>query len=56
MGTNPQPEHSSEVWRERKAEAKGYCEYADHTWVDAGGGMQVCAVCEAERFTDEWGF
>lgn len=31
-----------------------YCT-VEHTWVDAGGGMLICAVCEAERFSDEWG-
>jgi hypothetical protein len=25
------------------------CEHAGHTWVDAGGGMDICACCEAMR-------
>jgi hypothetical protein len=25
------------------------CEYAGHEWVDAGGGVDICGVCEAMR-------
>ena len=27
-----------------------YCEYVGHEWCDAGGGLEVCAVCEAEQW------
>lgn len=26
------------------------CEYAGHEWRDAGGGLEICLVCEAERW------
>lgn len=36
-----------------RSEATGsYCEYAGHEWVDAGGGLVICAVCQAEDFRD----
>lgn len=25
------------------------CDHVGHDWCDAGGGMQICAVCETER-------
>lgn len=32
-------------------EQSDYCGHAGHEWIDAGGGMQICAVCEAMRET-----
>lgn len=32
-----------------------YCEHAGHEWVAAGGGMFICAVCQAEEL-DPIGF
>lgn len=29
------------------------CEIAGHSWQDAGGGVEICALCEAERWADE---
>jgi hypothetical protein len=29
----------------------GECEHAGHAWADAGGGIQVCMVCETMRET-----
>lgn len=26
------------------------CDYAGHEWADAGGGLSICLVCEAEKF------
>ncbi len=28
----------------------GQCEFAGHVWVDAGGDLAVCMVCEAEKW------
>lgn len=29
------------------------CEYAGHSWRNAGGGLLICALCETERWDDE---
>jgi hypothetical protein len=29
------------------------CEYAGHEWGDAGGGLLICAVCQAEKWAPE---
>jgi hypothetical protein len=29
------------------------CAYAGHSWRDAGGGLEICALCEAEQWVDE---
>lgn len=29
------------------------CEHAGHEWLYAGGGMQICGVCQAERLAPE---
>lgn len=34
------------------SEQSDYCEHAGHEWVDAGGGLQMCMVCEAERWSE----
>ena len=26
------------------------CDFAGHEWADAGGGLLICAVCEAEKW------
>lgn len=31
------------------SEQGDYCEHAGHEWVDAGGGIAICAVCETQR-------
>jgi hypothetical protein len=31
------------------------CEFAGHCWRDAGGGLEICALCGAERWADEDG-
>lgn len=31
------------------------CEPEEHVWTDAGGGMLICALCEAERWSDDYG-
>jgi hypothetical protein len=28
------------------------CEFAGHCWEDAGGGMEICAECQAERWAE----
>lgn len=28
------------------------CEYVGHEWADAGGGLLICMVCEAEMWGD----
>lgn len=35
--------------------AEVVCEHAGHEWVDAGGGMDLCAVCESQRERPEGG-
>lgn len=29
------------------------CEYSGHDWQDAGGGLEICMICEAERWADD---
>jgi hypothetical protein len=29
------------------------CAYAGHSWRDAGGGLEICALCEAEQWVEE---
>jgi len=29
------------------------CEFAGHEWRDAGGGLEICVLCEAERWAAE---
>jgi hypothetical protein len=36
----------------RNSSGDTYCEHAGHEWVPAGGGLFVCAVCEAETWGD----
>jgi hypothetical protein len=31
------------------------CEYAGHEWGDAGGGLRICLVCEAEEWAETKG-
>jgi hypothetical protein len=39
------------------AEPEGLqCEFAGHSWREAGGGLEICALCEAERWTDDEDF
>lgn len=26
------------------------CDFAGHEWEDAGGGLEICVECEAERW------
>jgi hypothetical protein len=33
--------------------AEAVCEYAGHEWGDAGGGLLICTVCEAEKWADD---
>ena len=28
------------------------CEFAGHEWEDAGGGLEICALCEEERWAE----
>lgn len=30
-----------------------YCFIAGHEWVDAGGGLEICMVCQSERWAEE---
>lgn len=51
------PEGVSVRFDTRPLEPAGLqCEFAGHSWLDAGGGLQICALCEAERWEDptEW--
>jgi hypothetical protein len=29
------------------------CDFVGHSWGDAGGLLQICVECEAERWADE---
>jgi hypothetical protein len=29
------------------------CEYAGHEWRAAGGGLEICTLCEDERWADD---
>lgn len=29
------------------------CEHVGHSWHDAGGGLEICALCEAEQWADK---
>jgi hypothetical protein len=29
------------------------CEFAGHLWQDAGGGLEICPLCFAERWSEE---
>jgi hypothetical protein len=29
------------------------CEHTGHTWCDAGGDLEICALCEAERWAKD---
>lgn len=31
------------------------CEYAGHDWQPAGGGLEICVVCERERWAEPSG-
>jgi hypothetical protein len=39
--------------RHQHAERGLACSYAGHEWADAGGGLLICALCEAEEWDDE---
>ena len=28
------------------------CEHAGHEWADAGGGLAICVVCQAEEWRE----
>lgn len=32
---------------------EGVCDFAGHEWGDAGGGLEICTVCQAERWSDD---
>ena len=29
------------------------CEFAGHSWRDAGGGLEICALCEVVRWATD---
>lgn len=29
------------------------CDWTGHEWAPAGGGLEICEICEAERWVDE---
>lgn len=29
------------------------CDYADHCWAPAGGGLEICMLCKSERWHDK---
>lgn len=29
------------------------CEWAGHSWEPAGGGLEICMLCESERWADD---
>lgn len=41
-------EHAQEVEEKQQA-----CEGAGHHWAEAGGGLLICLICEAEQWADE---
>ena len=28
------------------------CDFAGHSWIAAGGGLEICGLCETERWAD----
>lgn len=34
-------------------EDEAYCDHAGHDWQEAGGGLEICSICEEERWQDE---
>jgi hypothetical protein len=29
------------------------CGFAGHSWIAAGGGLEICGLCETERWADD---
>lgn len=38
--------------QERERALEPLCEDVGHDWADAGGGLEVCMACEAQRWAD----
>jgi hypothetical protein len=38
---------------ERERTLGPLCDYSGHDWADAGGGLEICMACQAERWADE---
>lgn len=28
------------------------CDFVGHSWMDAGGGLEICGLCETERWAN----
>lgn len=40
-------------WLEQYPTPAEMCEQLGHEWLDAGGGLEICAVCGADRWADQ---